>query len=276
LKSWDEVYQFKSIVDLCLEVGNFDLLTKIFQLKFDTSDQDVSWRLYVSFQSIYVHSCQNNERVIAYVEELLKTNELAQRILLQLFVEEDRLQGYYGRWLLASSEDLVEDMVVFKNSMLCQMAFEREDLVGAKMHLNFAKQALLPGMHPNLMGRIAAWDFILNGNKRTIEHYYARLEKFKEKLSFLVFFYRLLEVYYHDLLEFEHIGTLRIDDLLINFSFPEKHNLNKLYLLMARYFVQKGDKIKARHVMGELNLRYIYSCDKAWVDQQVAFLESAC
>ncbi|MEY3918637.1 MAG: hypothetical protein RLZZ132_973, partial [Bacteroidota bacterium] len=91
MKNWDEVYQFKSIIDLCLEVENFDLLTQIFELKFDTKNQDVTWRLYVSFQSIYVQSCQNNERVIAYVEELLRTNELAQRILLQLFVEEECL-----------------------------------------------------------------------------------------------------------------------------------------------------------------------------------------
>ena len=103
MKNWDEVYQFKSIIDLCLEVENFDLLTQIFELKFDTKDQDVTWRLYVSFQSIYVQSCQNNERVIAYIEELLRTNELAQRILLQWFVEEECLQGYYGRWLRATS-----------------------------------------------------------------------------------------------------------------------------------------------------------------------------
>ena len=28
MKTWDEVYQFKSIIDLCLEVKNFDLLDR--------------------------------------------------------------------------------------------------------------------------------------------------------------------------------------------------------------------------------------------------------
>jgi hypothetical protein len=276
MKNWDEVYQFKSIIDLCLEVENFDLLTQIFELKFDTKNQDVTWRLYVSFQSIYVQSCQNNERVIAYVEELLRTNELAQRILLQLFVEEECLQGYYGRWLRASSEDLVEDMVVFKNSMLCQLAFGNKEIESAKKHLLIAKQAFKEHMHPNLRGRIAAWDFILHGERQTSENFYSGLQEFTEKLSFLVFFYRLLEVYHQELLGFDYIETFVVDDLLINFSFPEKHNLNKMYLLKARYCIQKGDIGQARQLLGNLNLRYIYSCDKAWVDRQLAFVEATC
>jgi hypothetical protein len=210
------------------------------------------------------------------VEELLKTNELAQRILLQLFVEEECLQGYYGRWLRATSEDLVEDMVVFKNSMLCQLAFENKETEEAKKLLFIAKQAFKQHMHPNLRGRIAAWDFILFGDRQTSEDFYTGLHEFTEKLSFLVFFYRLLEVYHQKLLGFDYIETFVVDDLLINFSFPEKHNLNKMYLLQARYFIQKGDIGEARKIMGYLNLRYIYSCDKAWVDRQLAYLEARC
>jgi hypothetical protein len=276
LKTWDEVYQFKSIVDLCLEVSNFNLLTKIFGLKFETNNQDVIWKLYISFQSIYVQSCQNNERIIAYVEELLKTNELAQRILLQLFVEEECLEGYYGRWLLAASEDLVEDMVVFKNILLCQRAFENKDIAGAKRFFLLSKHALQEEMHPNLKGRIAAWDFILEGNKKTGPAFFESLSNFAVQLSFLVFFYRLIEIYHGNMTEFNLIEIHDLNDLLINVSFPEKHNLNKFYLLKARYFIQKGDKVNARQAVGNLNLRYIYSCDKDWVDRQVAFVESAC
>jgi hypothetical protein len=276
MKTWDEVYQFKSIVDLCLEVKNFDLLTQIFELKFDTNDEEVTWRLYVSFQSIYVQSCQNNELVIDYVTQLLRTNELAQRILLQLFVEEDNLQGYYGRWLKATSEGLVEDMQVFKNILLCQLAFELKDLVGAKRHLALSKKAFQEGMHPNLKGRIAAWDYILEAKSETAHNFFNGLQDFSSKLSFLVFFYRMLEVYQQDLIIFEFIERFEVDDLLINFSFPEKHNLNKMYLLKARYLIQKGKKVEARSAMSQINLLYIYSCDKLWVNQQVAIIEAAC
>lgn len=276
MKTWDEVYQFKSIIDLCLEVKNFDLLTQIFELPFDTNSEDVTWRLYVSFQSIYVQSCQNNEAVIDYIAQLLKTNELAQRILLQLFVEEDCLQGYYGKWLLATSEDLVEDMPVFRNLMLCQRAFELQDMPGAKRHLVWSKKAFQESMHPNLKGRIAAWDYILESRTDTAHYFFEEIQEFSSKLSFLVFFYRLLEVYQQDLSVFEFIERFEVDDLLINFSFPEKHNLNKMYLLKARYFIQKGNKVEARSAMSQINLLYIYSCDKLWVNKQVAIIEAGC
>lgn len=276
MKTWDDVYQFKSIIDLCLEVKNFDLLTQIFELQFDTKGEDITWRLYISFQSIYVQSCQNNKAVIDYVAELLKTNELAQRILLQLFVDEDRLQGYYGKWLLATSEDLIEDMPVFKNLLLCQLAFDLHDISGAKSHLALSKTAFQDKMHSNLKGRIAAWDYILDSKSETAHHFFEGLHDFSSKLSFLVFFYRLLEVYQQDLSVFDFIEGFVVDDLLINFSFPEKHNLNKMYLLKARYFIQKGDKVGARFAMSQSNLLYIYSCDKGWVNKQVAFIEAAC
>ncbi|MFM2401063.1 MAG: hypothetical protein RI950_580 [Bacteroidota bacterium] len=171
---------------------------------------------------------------------------------------------------------LVEDMVVFKNILLCQRAFENKDIAGAKRFFLLSKHALQEEMHPNLKGRIAAWDFILEGNKKTGPAFFESLSNFAVQLSFLVFFYRLIEIYHGNMTEFNLIEIHVLDDLLINVSFPEKHNLNKLYLLKARYFIQKGDKVNARQAVGNLNLRYIYSCDKDWVDRQVAFVESAC
>jgi len=50
--TWDEVYQMKSIVDLCIEVENFRLLKSIFETKFDLHNEETTWKLYVAFQSI--------------------------------------------------------------------------------------------------------------------------------------------------------------------------------------------------------------------------------
>lgn len=85
LETWDEVYQLKSIVDMCIEVGNFELLTSIFQTDFDLLHEEITWKLYVTFQSIFIQSKQGNEGVIDFVIHLLPENEMAQRILLQLY-----------------------------------------------------------------------------------------------------------------------------------------------------------------------------------------------
>jgi hypothetical protein len=116
----------------------------------------------------------------------------------------------------------------------------------------------------------------LESKSETVFHFYKGLQDFSSKLSLLVFFYRLLEVYQQDISQFDLMEDFVVDDLLINFSFPEKHNLNKLYLLKARYFILKGNKVQARAAMNQINLLYIYSCDKGWVNQQVAIIEAAC
>ena len=279
LKTWDDVYQLKSIIDLCIETENFVLLTQIFELKFNTEDQEVIWRLYVSFQSIYIQSCKNNRKVIDYMTELLRTNELAQRIVLQLFVEEECLLGFYGEWIEAASEDLVEDMPVFKNAMLCQRAFESQDLTSAKLYLARSKEAFFSSvafMHPNLKGRIAAWDFILWGNNRTFYDFLTGLLDFSSRISFLVFFYRLVEIYHRDISGFDAIASFEVDEQSLSYSFAEKHNLNKIFLLKAQYFIQKGNQVQARLYLSKLNLRYTYSGDKRWVDELVAKIKSAC
>lgn len=279
LKTWDDVYQLKSIIDLCLETENFDLLTQIFNIKFDTTDLQVTWRLYVSFQSIYIFSCKNNRRVIDYIAKLLQSNELAQRVILQLFVEEECLQGYYGEWLESTSEDLVEDMSVFKNAMLCQKAFENNDIPAAKMYLEKSKAAFYASnsyMHPNLKGRISAWDFILWGNKASFIDFYAELEDYSSQVSLVVFFYRLVEIYHGTICDIDIIANFKVDPQSFSFSFPEKHNLNKIYLLKAQYFLQKGNKEMMRECMSKLNLRYTYSGDKRWVDELVAKIKLAC
>lgn len=279
LKTWDDVYQLKSIIDLCLETENFDLLTQIFNIKFDTTDLQVTWRLYVSFQSIYIFSCKNNRHVIDYIAKLLQSNELAQRVILQLFVEEECLTGFYGEWLEATSEDLVEDMSVFKNVMLCQKAFDLGDAIQAKMYLDKSKKAFFSSqayMHPNLRGRIAAWDFILWGNKATFYDFYESLPDDTSSVSFLVFFYRLVEVYHLDISGFDEIATFELNEKSFAYSLPEKHNLNKINLLKSLYFLQNGNKELANAYLLKINLRYIYSADKHWVDELVAKIKLAC
>ena len=116
----------------------------------------------------------------------------------------------------------------------------------------------------------------MESTSETAHQFFNGLQDFSSKLSFLVFFYRLLEVYQQDLSAFDFIEGFEVDDLLINFSFPEKHNLNKMYLLKARYFIKKGNKVEARSAMSQINLLYIYSCDKLWVNKLVDFIEAAC
>lgn len=275
--TWDEVYQMKSIVDLCLEVENFRLLKSIFEIKFDLRNEETTWKLYVAFQSIFIQSKQGNQAVIDFVEELMPYNEMAQRILLQLFVDEDALKGYYGRWIQAASVDLVEDMELFQQLMLVQLAVlqhqnaRAQELLNA-CHLLFTENKV--SYHPILKGRLAAWNLMLNDDVKICYRLFEGLESVKDQLFFIVFFYRLQEVFGQDITRINLIEHYRFDELRITFTFPEKQNLNVFYLLKARYWLIKNDKIQMAQVLSKFNPLYKYSCLYAWVDNQWAQLNA--
>ena len=275
--TWDEVYQMKSIVDLCIEVANFRLLKSIFETKFDLHNEETTWKLYVAFQSIFIQSKQGNLAIIDFVEELMPHNEMAQRILLQLFVDEDSLTGYYGRWIQAASVDLVEDMELFKQLMQIQLANLNQQDAYAQELLNQCNALFMENKmtyHPILQGRLAAWNLMLKDDREMCYRLFEGLQSVKDQLFYIVFLYRLQEVFGRDITLIDLIEHYRFDEMRITFTFPEKQNLNVFYLLKARYWLLKNDKMQMAQVMGKFNPLYKYSCLYGWVDNQWAQLNT--
>ena len=275
LASWDEVYQLKSIVDLCIEVKNFDLLSSIFQTDFDLHKEETTWKLYVAFQSIFIQSKQGNQSVIDFVTNLLPVNEMAQRILLQLFVDEEALMGYYGRWLQAASIHMVEDMELFKHLLQIQIAILQQQIPLALELLDQCNALFTSNRvsyHPILKGRLAAWNLMLKDDRALCIRLFEGLHTVKDQLFYLVFFYRLQEVFGRDITLIDLIEHYRFDELRITFTFPEKQNLNVFYLLKARYWLLKNEKDQMAQAMSKFNPVYKYSCLYRWVDEQWTYL----
>jgi len=275
--TWDEVYQMKSIVDLCIEVENFRLLKSIFETKFDLHNEETTWKLYVAFQSIFIQSKQGNQTIIDFVTDLMPHNEMAQRILLQLFVDEDSLTGYYGRWIQAASVDLVEDMELFKLLMQIHLAILKQDSVSAQELLNQCNSLFMENKmiyHPILKGRLAAWNLMLKDDREMCYRLFEGLQSVKDQLFFIVFFYRLQEIFGRDITLIDLIEHYRFDELRITFTFPKKQNLNVFYLLKARYWLLKNDKTLMAQSLAKFNPVYKYSCLYAWVDTHWAQLNT--
>jgi hypothetical protein len=275
--TWDEVYQLKSIVDLCIEVQNFELLKAIFETKFELAKEETAWKLYVAFQSIFIQSKQGNQAVIDFVAQLMPSNEMAQRILLQLFVDEEALRGYYGQWLDAASIDIVDDMELFKQLLLIQLAVLKQQIPVAMellAHCNILLASNRMSYHPILKGRLAAWNLMLRDDRETCFRLFEGLHAVKDQLFFLVFFYRLQEVFGRDITLIDLMGQYQFDELRITFTFPEKQNLNVFYLLKARYWLLKNDKDQMAKAMSKFNPVYKYSCLYGWVDAQWKYLSA--
>lgn len=274
-QTWGEVYQLKSIVDLCLEVENFNLLTEIFKLKFALQDEDTIWKLYVAFQSIFIQCKHQNQAVIDFVSNLLPVNEMAQRILLQLYVDEEALEGYYGHWINQASLGFVDDMEMFKLLMQIQQAFNVGDKSQALVLINRCNELLASNhiyYHPILKGRIAAWNFMLLDDRNVFIHFFKSFESVHDQLYYVAFFYRLLDLFEYDITSFDVLEHFHIDESRITFMFVEKQNINILYILKAKYFLKKNNKIAMIQAIEKLNPLYKYSCLHNWVDKQWNYL----
>jgi hypothetical protein len=70
------------------------------------------------------------------------------------------------------------------------------------------------------------------------------------------------------------IEHYRFEELRMNFTFIEKQNLNVYYLLRARYWLMKNNKIEMAQAMAKFNPLYKYSCLYGWVDNQWAQLNT--
>jgi len=240
--NWDEVYQLKSIIDLCIEVENYELLEQIFLIEFDLQNEEVIWKLYVAIQSIFIQCKQGNQTMISHVGQWMKTNEMAQRVLLQLFVDEESLNSYYGDWIQEVSIDLVEDMELFKNLMLIHRSMLNQQTELAMPLLNRCNSILAENkfeIHSILKGRLAAWNLILLQDKSLFPALLKELKSVPDQLFCLVFFYRILVDFDIDLTEVDVMEHYTFDERKISFHFAHKENLNIYYLLRSRYFQQK-------------------------------------
>ena len=79
---------------------------------------------------------------------------------------------FLGKWFDAIEENTLPDLLLFKNLLLCQKAFNNKEVEKSKTYFNLAlklsKQNQLE-VHPILKARIGVWHLVLNNDKETID-----------------------------------------------------------------------------------------------------------
>ncbi len=236
--NWQEIYQLKTLIDLCIQLQDFDFLNQIIHLDYNENNEEFLEKFTVCFQKLYFESKNKNKALHNFILQNISTSEILQRILLQVYISENYLNDFWGDWLEEASIDLVYDMEVFKCILLCQKKYNNNQITKAKELLQKAKNAVAKAnqyLHPILLGRIAAWEIILNLRIDTPPLYFDCLTTSFEKSCYFIFYNRLLLVYNKEF----HRGIVESIDLK---SLPlmlgafDKKLLNKFYLSSALYY----------------------------------------
>jgi hypothetical protein len=123
ITTWIGGYQLQSIINIAIGNKDFELLDVVVHIPFEIENQAVYEHLVFAFQSLYFQSVKGNSDVISFVERNISQSTVLQKCLLQAYVDERHLDGFFGSWLDAIQERLVPDLLLFKNLLQCQKAF---------------------------------------------------------------------------------------------------------------------------------------------------------
>jgi len=273
--SWQEIHQLKNVIDLCIKISNFSCLKKIIGIKFNPQTEEFLEKFTVCFQSLYFESENRNKKLNQFILNNIPTSEILQRILLQVYIRENLLHDFWGRWLENATLYLVEDMSVFKNTLLCQKMFEKNELNQARLHLKKAKDFFKKTtceIHPILIGRIAAWEIILRGNVKFAETVSANIETTFGKICFIIFYYRLLYTYSKNIKHLDLIETIAIRKIPLALGAFDKKIVNKYFLILAFHNHSKNLIEKSRASFKEVDPLRLDSWESDWFLKKYDYL----
>lgn len=273
--NWEQIYQLKNVIDLCIQIQDFDILKQILHLKFNIKNEDFSEKFTVCFQKLYFEAKNKNSAVNNFIIQNIASSEILQRILLQVYVSEEYLNDFWGDWLEATSVGLVYDMEVFKNVLLCQKYYNNNFIDEAKEFLLKAQNAVSnseQNTHPILLGRIAAWDKILNASIQNKPLYFRSISSSFDQACYFVFFYRLIYVYQKVEIQKGIIESIDFKKLPITLGAFDKKLLNKFYLISALYFHHLTEFEKAKSALLKVDERRLDVWEIDWFDNNFNLL----
>ncbi len=275
---WEHIYQIRSLIDLFIKRDKIELISIFFNKEIDENNWDILYKYYVAFQPIHAAAKLNNKSVIDLINKNVDNSKVVQQVLLQLYVEEDCLDGYYGEWIKSCSKYLTADMQIFCTSIKIQYYFLRNEIEIANSHLEELNEQVKSckfRIHPIILGRIAAWNFIINNDGSYLEGYIVVNSDVFMNISTLTFFYRLVYLFgaNKQFIKLDYITLLKTENFqYTNMPFNIKTELSMYYLILTRYYVEKKENALAIKTIVKIDKRYQFSCSSGFFEKEYGLL----
>jgi hypothetical protein len=273
--NWEQIYLLKNLIDLCIQIQDYDFLKQVFHLGFNIENEDFSEKFTVCFQSLYFEAKNKNIRLNNFILQNIATSEILQRILLQVYISEDYLNDFWGAWLESASIGLVYDMEVFKSILLCQKKYTNNLLDEAKELLYKAKNGVSNSeelIHPILLGRIAAWDLILNDTHYISPLYFNQIKNSFDQACYFIFYYRLINVYLKVKLTNGILESIDLNKFPTILGAFDKKLLNKFYLTLSIQYYHLSETENAKTVFLKVDENRLDVWETDWFNNNYKLL----
>jgi len=275
---WENIYQIRSLIELFINKNKIDHISNFFNKNIEEDNWESLYKYYVAFQPIHKAAKLKNKSLINFVKKYINTSKIVQQVLLQLYVEEDFLEGYYGEWINTCKVYLTVDIELFIICIKIQFHFIKKEIQEAKSLIKILNKLvgeIKIKIHPIILGRIAAWNFIVNLDSTHIERLMFKNKNINENISTITFFYRLVYLYgtKNQFIKYDYITLLQIDTLQYNNTpFNIKTELSMFYLILCRFYVEKRSKELAKKTIEKIDIRYQFTCSSNFFEKEYNIL----
>lgn len=237
---WEETFQMLSIISLAIK-NKDEYVLNFFLKEQDDRTFEFNEKQIIATQEFYFEARKGNEFVINFIKKNVTTSTFLQVNLLQCYVDEYNLNGFFGDWLSVDFKKSVPDLLIFKTLLLCQLNFVNAEIQTAQQlfkKVSDLKEKANFNLHPILNARICAWNVIFYNDYTHIGDYYKKLKNPFEIADFTVILSRLLWEFHSDNY-IEILNQVVIDAFPLHKNYFEKGRYNILLLSLAiNYFKQ--------------------------------------
>lgn len=243
---WEETFQMLSIISLAIKNKDEYVLNFILKEQDDRTSE-FNEKQIIATQEFYFEARKGNEFVINFIKKNVTTSTFLQVNLLQCYVDEYNLNGFFGDWLSVDFKKSVPDLLIFKTLLLCQLNFTTAKIQKAKTLFKDAIDLTNNAdfnLHPILHARICAWNVIFYNDNTHIGDYYKKLKNPFEIADFTVILSRLLWEFHSDNY-IEILNQVVIDAFPLHKNYFEKGRYNILLLTLAINYFKQNEYQKA-------------------------------
>jgi hypothetical protein len=268
--NWQDAFHLKSLVQAAIYRRDEELLLALTDLPLSEHDYPSLQRLILAFEPIIWEAIHEEEIFWKWIGGILQKRLIFRKVILEFYVNEDSLDGYYGYWLNLPFEQVTEEFVLFRKLLNGQMAYSSgNDTYRFEAEISdVIDRGLWKMLHPILKGRIAAWAVLFGKiGKPELTAMCDSCENWYGKAAFTTFFYRL----FWDGSEASSFegwnwqGSPLNLGMLSTFEFSQWNN----YLLVQAVFAQKTQNhTKAQEIFEKID-KFLFAFDRlTWFHHQ--------
>lgn len=232
--------KIQCLVSKTISLKDEALLDSIFKLPF--SDSNHEYVIPILFQDIYLSAKLGQDWIIHFIAKRANLSRNIQAYILQSYVDELELNGFFYHWLNSVKKPLIYDFLTFKSLIFTQRAFLSKNMGKARLYLQQARIDLHKiDAHPILKARYVLWDKILGENHVDFNQVYESIKTPIGKIDFIVIHTRLYWQYIESEKSLAFLNE--IDEikppLTMHYFEQGRYNIYKLTLALNALFENK-------------------------------------